>query len=602
MLIQIKVRIMKKRFNNILFFRVVKLVVFALLFQQHTYAQFQLSAPPAGINYQAIARDTSGQVMSNYTNLNVTFSIWDTIVSGTGNMFFTETHDSVSTNKYGLFTLVIGDINPLGLDTLPWFDGEKFLQIHIDSAGLNGVTLPRTQFMSVPYALHSKTAFYSIANWALTGNDYIDTSHFIGTKNLQDLVFKTNNTEKMRITSGGRVGIGTSTPTAALAIQNLNTSGNEIEFLSTNFNADIHANSQLNIGSSSTVSFLTSGSTKLHIANNGNVGIGTMSPTASLELSGQIKINGGSPGLGKLLVSDVAGLGSWQNASQLFTAGTGISFTGNTINSVWTASGANIYKNNTGNVGIGTTTPDTELEVVSNSASLPRGLTSTQYHSDGIKDAQLWLRKARGTENSPTAVLDGDELGFIKFRGYDSSNGFHSSDQTEIGAVAAENFSSSGNGSYLKFMTTPIGSVYGSERMRINHNGNIGINTTTPTSLLDVNGTITVSGTNSNEINRTQTGSANLLPIAYGSINANGSINTGTGNYTVTWVGGSDDEYEITIAGESYSSSGYITFVTPIDDNWKPTAKSSSGKLIVKMFNPGNFPQQSAFQFIVYKP
>jgi hypothetical protein len=593
---------MKKIVNDILFFRVVKLVVFALLFQQHTYAQFQLSAPPAGINYQAIARNTSGQVMNNYVNLSVTFSIWDTIAPGVGNMFFTETHDSVETNQYGLFTLVIGGIDPQGLDTLHWFDGKKFLQIHIDSAGVNGVTLPRTQFMSVPYALHSKTAFYSIANWALIGNDYIDTSHFIGTKNLQDLVFKTNNTEKMRITSGGRIGIGTSTPTAPLTIQNLNIPGNEIEFLSTGFNADIHANSQLNIGSSSTVSLLTSGSTKLHISNNGNVGIGTMSPTASLELAGQIKINGGSPGLGKILVSDVAGLGSWQSASQLYTAGTGITFSGSTINSVWTASGANIYKNNTGNVGIGTTTPDTELEIVSNSQSLPRGLTSTQYHSDYNKDAQLWLRKARGTENSPIAVLDGDELGFIKFRGYDNSNGFHSSDQTEIGAVAAENFSSTGNGSYLKFMTTPVGSVYGSERMRINHNGNIGINTPAPTSSLDVNGTITVSGTSSNEINRTQTGAANLLPIAYGNVSASGSINTGTGNFTVTWVGGFDDEYEITIAGENYSSSGYITLVTPIDENLKVRSASSSGKLIITIHTAGNSKTQSPFQFIVYKP
>lgn len=593
---------MKKAFNSIIFFRVVKLVILVVLLQQNSFAQFQLNTPPAGINYQAIARDTSGQVMSNYENLNVTFSIWDTIAPGIGNMLFSEPHDSVKTNRYGLFTLVIGSENPLGLDTLYWFYGKKFLEIHIDSAGLNGVTLPRTQLMSVPYALHSKTAFYSIANWALDGNN-TDSSHFLGTKNPQDLIFKTNNTEKMRITSGGRVGIGTSTPTAALAIQNLNTSGNEIEFLSNNFNADIHANSQLNIGSTNTVNFLTSGSTKLHIANNGNVGIGTMSPTASLELVGQIKINGGSPGLGKILTSDAAGLGSWQNATQLFSAGTGINFSGNLINSVWTALGSNIYNNNTGNVGIGTTTPDTELEVVSDSQSLPRGLTITQYHSDYNRDAQLWIRKARGTESNPQPVLSGDELGFIKFKGYDNSNGFHTSDQTEIGAVAAENFSSTGNGSYLKFMTTPIGSVYGSERMRINHNGNIGINTTNPSSKLDVDGTVQISGNNSNELNRTQTGAANLLPIAYGSVNANGSINNaGTGNFTVAWVGGSNDEYQITITSESYSSSGYMTFVTPIDDNWKPTAKSSSGKLIVKMFNPGNFSQQSAFQFIVYKP
>jgi hypothetical protein len=591
---------MKKAFNSIIFFRVVTLVVCVVLWQQRSYAQFQLNAPPVGINYQAIARDTSGKIMSNYENLNVTFSIWDTIAPGVGNVLFSEPHDSVTTNRYGLFTLVIGSENPQGLDTLYWFYGKKFLEIHIDSAGLNGVTLPRTQLMSVPYALHSKTAFYSIANWALDGNN-TDATHFFGTKNSQDIIFKTNNAERMRITSGGKIGIGTSTPTAQLAIQNLNTAGNEIEFLSSGSNADIHANSQLNIGSTSTVNFITSGSTKLHIANNGNVGIGTTSPTALLEIAGQIKINGGSPGLGKILTSDAAGLGSWQTATQLFTAGNGINFSGNIINTVWTVLGPNIYNNNSGNVGIGTTTPDTELEIVSSSSSLPRGLTLTQYHSDYNRDAQLWIRKARGTESNPQTVLSGDELGFIKFRGYDSSNGFHTSDQTEIGAVAAENFSSTGNGSYLKFMTTPIGSVMGFERLRINHNGNIGINTPTPTSPLDVNGTITVSGT-SNEINRTQTGAANLLPIAYGSVNANGSINTGTGNYTVTWIGGFDNEYEITITGENYNSSGYITLATPIDENLKVRAASSSGKLIVTIHTAGNTKTQSPFQFIVYKP
>ena len=45
------------------------------------------------------------------------------------------------------------------------------------------------------------------------------------------------------------------------------------------------------------------------------------------------------------------------------TAGTGLSFSGATLNSVWTASGSNIFNNNAGNVGIGTTTPQSTLSV-----------------------------------------------------------------------------------------------------------------------------------------------------------------------------------------------------------------------------------------------
>ena len=44
----------------------------------------------------------------------------------------------------------------------------------------------------------------------------------------------------------------------------------------------------------------------------GNVGIGTASPGAKLEVNGQVKITGGSPGAGKVLTSDATGLATWQ--------------------------------------------------------------------------------------------------------------------------------------------------------------------------------------------------------------------------------------------------------------------------------------------------
>jgi len=51
------------------------------------------------------------------------------------------------------------------------------------------------------------------------------------------------------------------------------------------------------------------------IINNGNVGIGTTNPGAKLEVAGQIKITGGSPGAGKVLTSDASGLATWAAAS-----------------------------------------------------------------------------------------------------------------------------------------------------------------------------------------------------------------------------------------------------------------------------------------------
>ena len=47
--------------------------------------------------------------------------------------------------------------------------------------------------------------------------------------------------------------------------------------------------------------------------NNGNVGIGTANPEVELEVNGQVKITGGTPGSKKVLASDAAGLATWQN-------------------------------------------------------------------------------------------------------------------------------------------------------------------------------------------------------------------------------------------------------------------------------------------------
>ena len=56
--------------------------------------------------------------------------------------------------------------------------------------------------------------------WKSFGNDDIDeTQHFIGTTNDNDIVIKTNNSEKARITAEGNVGIGTDTPAGTLHVE-----------------------------------------------------------------------------------------------------------------------------------------------------------------------------------------------------------------------------------------------------------------------------------------------------------------------------------------------------------------------------------------------
>ncbi len=52
----------------------------------------------------------------------------------------------------------------------------------------------------------------------------------------------------------------------------------------------------------------------------GNVGIGVTGASNALEVNGQIKMTGGSPGAGKVLVSDAAGVASWNSSPYPVTA------------------------------------------------------------------------------------------------------------------------------------------------------------------------------------------------------------------------------------------------------------------------------------------
>ncbi len=66
------------------------------------------------------------------------------------------------------------------------------------------------------YALNSASSFLY---WNLTGNTGTNAaSNFIGTTDNVDFVLKTNSAERMRITSGGKIGIGTNAPTASVHI------------------------------------------------------------------------------------------------------------------------------------------------------------------------------------------------------------------------------------------------------------------------------------------------------------------------------------------------------------------------------------------------
>lgn len=137
-----------------------------------------------------------------------------------------------------------------------------------------------------------------------------------------------------------------------------------------------------------------------------------------------------------------------------------------------------------GNVGIGTSSPSTLLNIVSQSSTTSNVAFFDYYASDAVGVSSLW-RKARGTLASPSGVNSGDALGFFSFRGYRTGNGFSGSSSAYIQAVASENFSGANNfGGDLQFGTSTNASGTNAVRMIISNNGGIAIGNFTPTAKL----------------------------------------------------------------------------------------------------------------------
>ncbi len=136
------------------------LLVFILIISGVSlFAQNQNGAPQ-GFNYQAIARDYNGQEMRNI-DLMVRVSIYP---GQTGPFEWRELH-SVETNKFGLFTIIIGQGTRVEgslayFSDIKWGTGERFLEVELDFPNDAYGFLPtgKNQLFSVPYALYSNYA------------------------------------------------------------------------------------------------------------------------------------------------------------------------------------------------------------------------------------------------------------------------------------------------------------------------------------------------------------------------------------------------------------------------------------------------------------
>ena len=102
-----------------------------------------------------------------------------------------------------------------------------------------------------------------------------------------------------------------------------------------------------NATGSGTGGYFYSASGNALITGNGNVGIGTNSPMAKLDVAGIIKIADGTQGIGKILTSDANGLSSWQAAGWAINGNSGNELKNTNSGGFWSAAATGLDFNTT---------------------------------------------------------------------------------------------------------------------------------------------------------------------------------------------------------------------------------------------------------------
>lgn len=166
---------------------------------------FSFSQSPQAFKYQAVVRDAAGEILEDAS---VSFRIGIRDGSAAGTILYQETH-TLTTNQFGLATFEIGNGTPepgSGLFAdIDWEINSKFLEIELDPDGGDTYSLMGTsQILSVPYAMYADTAGYSEdTDWTLSDDD-------------------------MYANIPGNVGIGTQNPVTSLHVHGKGAFGNAV--------------------------------------------------------------------------------------------------------------------------------------------------------------------------------------------------------------------------------------------------------------------------------------------------------------------------------------------------------------------------------------
>ncbi|RLD49680.1 MAG: hypothetical protein DRJ05_20625, partial [Bacteroidetes bacterium] len=293
-------------------------IAMAILVAITTFAQ-----TPQAFKYQAVVRDNAGEILENQA-VSLRMGIRDGSAGGT--VIYRETH-SATTNQFGLVNIKIGDGTPnIGTFlSIGWGSGDKYLQTELDpTGGTSYVSMGTAQLMSVPYALYAENtenvddADADPANelqaLSINGNDLTisdgntitlpgtgggdNLGNHTATENMKlsnNWLSNDGGSEGVYVADNGYVGINTNTPGSELMVEGHIVSSGMIFASPGSINEATYrfGQGEENTGFSSpdyqSIAALTYGIERMRITHNGDVGIGTSTPSSELEVNGTIE-------------------------------------------------------------------------------------------------------------------------------------------------------------------------------------------------------------------------------------------------------------------------------------------------------------------------
>lgn len=228
-------------------------------------------AVPQQIDYQGKLTDSAGTLLDG--TYSMVFRIWNQVTNGS--VLWAETQAVVNVES-GLFHVNLGAGYPIEEDLFRT-DG-LYLSIQV---GADAQMIPRLPLQSVPYALVAEFAESAVGTWNYNFPNHYLTSGYvgIGTANPSEQLHVMNpgGYAKMKIESGNGdadlVIAATGANNPSVEFHRNGVYGGAVGFDSTRTNMFIYHNGSV-------------------VVKDGKLGIGTFTPTNSLEVNGTVKVTG----------------------------------------------------------------------------------------------------------------------------------------------------------------------------------------------------------------------------------------------------------------------------------------------------------------------